>query len=79
MAVKYLGKGDFLNVLGYIAKWDKSNIELKVDVEFYHCDVCNNDFWLSDIRQKCLRKDVKCPMCTIKNQKRWWQLWKGGR
>jgi NAD-dependent SIR2 family protein deacetylase len=37
--------------------------------DYFHCTECGGDYWFSPTRQKCLRKDVKCPECDKKNKK----------
>jgi hypothetical protein len=58
--MEYIGKGTFLSF----------------NVDNYHCDKCNIDYWFYPRVQKCLRKDTKCPVCD-KAKKPWWKFWNG--
>jgi hypothetical protein len=44
-------------------------------VDYFHCEQCDRDYWFSPSRQKCLRKDMKCPVRSRKNkrQRKFWQ------
>ena len=65
--VTYLCNSKFLTVLGFdssIRFSNKDNID--IDIEVFHCDVCTQNFWIGRRMQKCLRKDVICPICDMK-------------
>lgn len=52
--VEYLGKITF-------------GASLNMPADLFGCNECGGQFWTTPM-QKCLRKEVKCPMCEFKKE-----------